>query len=222
LWERAVGRPRRDRDEALLDDAGGPRALGERNRALIAIRTGLFGRDWPLKSGCQACGGVCEFAIDGVVLAENLELMAAGGGEGVVEWQGREIVLRALTADDLDAVAGRPDVSSAVRSLAARCIPAEVEPGELTEDQIDLIGQHLERLDPAAMISLALECPDCGHRWPAPIDVGDALWTEVQRSAERLLTEIDALARAYGWTEEEVVGLSPVRRAAYLQLVAAS
>ena len=72
------------------------------------------------------------------------------------------------------------------------------------------------------MVSFALECPDCGHRWPAPVDVAEALWMEVQRAAERLLAEIDALARAYGWSEEEIVSLSPVRRAAYLQLVSAT
>jgi hypothetical protein len=221
LWEGAVGRSRRDRDEALLADSSRPRALGERNRALIAIRTALFGRDWPLRSECPVCGSGCEFVIDGGALAGELDLMAVPGRGGVVELQGREVVLRALTADDLYAVAGQDDVAGAIRALAARCLPADVGAGELTGEELDLLGRRIEALDPAAMISFALDCPDCGHRWTAPIDLAEALWMEVQRSAERLLTDIDALAKAYGWSEDAVVSLSPVRRAAYLQLVAA-
>jgi hypothetical protein len=220
LWESAVGRSRRNRDEALLAGSGRPQALGERNRALIGIRTALFGRDWPLRSDCPACGGGSEFSVDGIALADELNLMAALGDGGIVDLQGREIVLRAPTADDLYGVAGHDDVASAVRALLAHCIPADVDAAELTDEQVDRIGQRIESLDPAAMISFALECPDCAHQWPAPIDVAEALWTEVQRAAERLLTEIDALARAYGWSEEQVVSLSPIRRAAYLQLVA--
>jgi hypothetical protein len=33
------------------------------------------------------------------------------------------------------------------------------------------------------------------------------------------LHEVDLLARAYGWTEPEVLALSEARRAAYLRLV---
>jgi len=40
--------------------------------------------------------------------------------------------------------------------------------------------------------------------------------------AEGKLLPADMLARAYGWTEQEVMHLSPTRRAAYLQLSGAS
>ena len=35
------------------------------------------------------------------------------------------------------------------------------------------------------------------------------------------ILDIDALARAYGWTEQQVLSLPPLRRAAYLQIVSA-
>jgi hypothetical protein len=222
LWEGAVGRPRRDRDEALLADSGRPRGLGERNRALIALRTALFGRDWPLRSECPACSAECEFVIDGIVLAEGLDGLAAPLG-GLVDWNGREVALRAPTVDDLyRGEADEGDSGSFVRALVAGCMAADVEPAELSEEQIDRLGRLIEGLDPAAMISFALDCPDCEGRWSAPIDVAGALWAEVQRSAERFLTEVGALAAAYGWSEEQVVRLSPVRRAAYLQLAGRS
>jgi hypothetical protein len=33
------------------------------------------------------------------------------------------------------------------------------------------------------------------------------------------LLDVDALARAYGWSEPQVLALSATRRAAYLQLI---
>ena len=43
----------------------------------------------------------------------------------------------------------------------------------------------------------------------------------MRTAAERLFLDIDALARAYGWTEREILNLPPARRAAYLQIVTA-
>ena len=42
---------------------------------------------------------------------------------------------------------------------------------------------------------------------------------EVQARARRLLREVDVLARAYGWTEADVLALSEQRRTAYLEIV---
>ena len=39
------------------------------------------------------------------------------------------------------------------------------------------------------------------------------------RTAARLLAEIHTLARAYGWSERDLLGMSAVRRAAYLGMV---
>lgn len=222
LWERAVGRPRWARDDALLGGAGAPAGLGERNRALLAIRNALFGRDWPLRSDCPACGTACEFEADSVDLVEALARQPPAQGSAELDWHGRSTAIRALTADDLRGIADHDDIAGAARALAARCLPADVDASQLSEEDVEELGGWIERLDPAAAISFALACPACGHQWPAPVDVADALWTEVQRAAELALTDVDALARAYGWTEEQVIGLSPVRRAAYLQLVGAA
>jgi len=220
LWESAVGRPRVQRDDALLGEAGPPRALGARNRSWLAIRAALFGRDWPLRSDCPSCAGPCEFVIDAAALAGELAALPAARAAATIEWRGRTIALRAPTADDLGDVSGAEDVADAARLLLACCAPGE-DVAELDEHDLAALAHEIESLDPAAMISFALTCPDCGHGWPAPVDVAEALWSEVREAAERSLTEIDALARAYGWDEEQVLRLSPVRRAAYLQLIAA-
>jgi hypothetical protein len=37
--------------------------------------------------------------------------------------------------------------------------------------------------------------------------------------ARSLLAEVHSLARAYGWTESEILALSPQRRSTYLEMV---
>ena len=96
---------------------------------------------------------------------------------------------------------------------------ASLDLAAVDDAAIDELGQHLERLDPGALVTFQLVCPACRHEWSAILDVGEALWLELQRSAERTLADVDSLARVYGWTEAEVMQLSPTRRAAYLQLV---
>ena len=86
---------------------------------------------------------------------------------------------------------------------------------------LDALSRHMEALDPGAGVSFALVCPQCGTCWDAQLDVGELVWQKLRAAAERLLLDVDALARAYGWTEPEVLRLSPVRRAAYLQMVIA-
>jgi hypothetical protein len=94
-------------------------------------------------------------------------------------------------------------------------------PSALPDAALDAVSRQMEALDPGAEVSFALDCPDCGTHWDAPLDIGQLVWQRVQTGAERLFLDVDALARAYGWTEQEVLNLPPVRRAAYLQIVTA-
>ena len=73
--------------------------------------------------------------------------------------------------------------------------------------------------DPQADLQLDLSCDACGHQWQAPFDIVAFLWTELNAWAQRRLSEIHVLAKAYGWTEPEVLALSPWRRQVYLNMV---
>ena len=54
--------------------------------------------------------------------------------------------------------------------------------------------------DPQAEIILVFSCPGCARRWEMLFDIAHFFWNEIAAEARRLLREIDALARAYGWT----------------------
>jgi hypothetical protein len=51
------------------------------------------------------------------------------------------------------------------------------------------------------------------------LDPADYFYRELAASSRRLLLQIHALAGAYGWTEAEILALSPPRRATYVKLI---
>ena len=94
----------------------------------------------------------------------------------------------------------RPDGTADLRSLLAQ------------------VEEQLESADPLADMRLDVTCHACGHHTAAVLDPCTVLWTDVQRHARSLIEQVHTLARAYGWTESEVLALSVARRSAYLEL----
>ena len=118
-------------------------------------------------------------------------------------------------------VASELDAEAAALRLLERCCIAH--PGTAVPALAAMLGDveaRLEAADPIADLRLAVSCEACGHAWDATLDAGALLWDEVRRHAEGLLGQVAALARAYGWTERDVLALSPRRRAAYLGMLA--
>jgi hypothetical protein len=76
----------------------------------------------------------------------------------------------------------------------------------------------MEAADPVAAVTLGVTCPRCGNQWPAALDIAAFVWDEVAVWGERLLAEVDVLARVYGWPEPEVLALSKWRRRRYVEL----
>jgi hypothetical protein len=76
----------------------------------------------------------------------------------------------------------------------------------------------LAAADPCADIRLRVHCPECGHAAQAELDIGSCLWAELDAWARATLLDVHLLASTYGWTEPDVLALSPVRRRYYLEL----
>jgi hypothetical protein len=81
------------------------------------------------------------------------------------------------------------------------------------------VDAAMEAAAPAGAIDLLVACPDCATTNAAALDVALLLWARVEERASLLMAQVHALAAAYGWTEPDVLALSPRRRAAYLELV---
>jgi hypothetical protein len=218
-WE--LGRPRHPLDRALLlhaaaapgedPDTLADRTLGERNAALLRLRQSLFGDALKSCVECPECGERLEFAISAQTLLEQ----GPDSASMHAELNGRR--LRLPTTRDLASVADEPDEAHAARKLLDRLL-VDAAPAELP---IDALASAIDAADPRIDYSLALSCPACPHCWNAPFDVPAFLWEEIDARARRLLDEVHTLARAYGWSEGEILALSETHRRAYLDRVLA-
>jgi hypothetical protein len=95
------------------------------------------------------------------------------------------------------------------RPVAADQLPPEVQAR---------VAQASSEADPRADIQLNLSCPECAARTRAVLDVGSALWLELDAWARGTLLDVYLLASSFGWSEPEVLALSPLRRRYYLEL----
>jgi len=229
-WERGLAESPPARALTLLSASTGAErdrlarlSLGERDRLLLSLREHLFGPHLDALAECPSCGESLEmsFAVADVSVeregpaADTLSLNAGG----------YEIVFRGLTSFDLLAVAHAPDAKSARRSLFARSLLSARRGGEevaadlLPDEVVGRVAAAMAETDPQADVELALECPGCGHAWGAPLDIGSFVWGEIDAWALRTFSEVNALARAYGWGEREILSMSPWRRQLYLTMV---
>ncbi|MER6347913.1 hypothetical protein ACWC10_03875 [Streptomyces sp. NPDC001595] len=202
--------------------------LSALNALLLELRCGAFGEQLPCVTDCPACGESLDVTVSTAELwalgAARAATAAEGGhtaepATGTLTAHGMEVTFRALTGRDVRAV--DPAAPRARQRLLRRCVLSVSPPADDVPDEVlEGVARQLPRLDPGADPVFALDCPQCRHRWDAPLDIADHLWTDVSGYAQRLLHEVHALARAYGWTEADVLAVSPVRRQFYLEATA--
>jgi hypothetical protein len=215
LWQAADGLPPHERALALAAAAGGTPVdelarlpLGQRDARLLAL---LGRRALEATAPCPACGEQAEFSVESSALLaqEPAPVEPLRVGDAVVEWRPPDSL-------DVAAAAAARDPAEAERILLARCVSSPLPP-----DARAAVAAAMADADPLAEVLVDVVCPACETRFVADLDVGAFVWAEVRARAARLLHEVDTLARAYGWTETEVLALDERRRAAYLELAAA-
>ncbi len=225
VWERAGAARPLARPVALLAalGAGGAAALplGRRDAALLRLHAETFGDAIDGLAECPACGTAVELTVSCAALLAG----ADGAAPAPLDAAGHTVTWRLPSTEDLLALEGCDDAADAGLVLLRRCVVGATRDGEpvpaeaLPEPVRAAVADAMAAADPLAEILLDLACPACAHAWATPLDVAEFVWRRLANTAHRLLREIHTLARAYGWTEAEVLALSPARRAAYLRLV---
>jgi hypothetical protein len=201
--------------EPALDPDRLPDApLGDRNAAILRLRQATFGARLRAVLDCPECGERLELDAD------TTTLLAASAREAApVEVD--SLCFRPPTSRDLVGILGESDAEAARLRLLRLCLVGD---GESADPQLlaslgDRVEDALEQADPLADLTLGFVCDACGHEWQAPLDVAAFLWDEVDVHARRLLDEVHLIARAYGWSEAEILALPEARRAAYIERV---
>lgn len=217
-WEAGRRQPPVERALTLLACATGkdpaefgPLSMGQRNTRLLELRRRLFGDSLDAWLECGACRQKLEFTAS---VSGLLEQEGAREQNVRIEDRGRRFVLRFPTSDDLMAL--RADGSPL--ALVERCLIAG-DATQLDEELSNMAAARVVEADHLAEVQIDSRCPGCGVTCQGILDVGEFLWMEIQAHAMALLREVHTLASAYGWSETHILDLSPIRRAAYLNMI---
>jgi hypothetical protein len=231
VWELAANQPPGQRALALLAasaDEAPPNQLaqlsiGESDARLLTLHERTFGPRLAAVSSCPACGETLEFEI-GIA---DIRLPSSSPNEPI-EIESMNYHLRFRLPNNLDIASLDPvaDNRSNRQQLLRRCLlgaqraGVEVAADDLPRDVVTAIADRMAEADPQADVQFALACPECGHNWNTALDVASFTWSELDGRAVRLLNDVHTLASAYGWSEADILSMSPTRRQAYLELAA--
>ncbi len=224
VWEQGARRHPIDR-ALLLFSLARPEApaegladlpLGTRNAVLMTLQCDHFSSRLSAWLDCLSCGERMEFELDAAQLpptkAEIIDPIEVDGHR----------FQRPTSRHLVRLASGNEDPEVAARQLLRDCAQ---DADALPQDEANLteLLRHaetaIETADPWVNITLDVCCPACGQKDEADFDIASYLWNEIEQYARRLLTDIHVLAQAYGWTETEILALSEMRRAVYLEKV---
>ena len=227
-WERGIGRHPVDQALVLLSAACPSLApeqlaaftIGHRDACLLRLREAIFGPGASSTARCPHCSEALEFTV------RTTDLVADPPDRGVryelVEG-GLALKFRLPDSTDLRAIVACPNVVAARRLLRDRCVLEVSRDGTenasdaLSEQETAQLASLVAQCDPLADITLDLTCAVCGQGWSVAFDIASFLWHEINALAKRLLGEVHTLARFYGWSETDILALSPARRNYYLE-----
>jgi len=209
--------PLRARLYALAEAADGAGAiaddcLGTRNQRLLRLHARLGDGALQAWAPCPACDERNEFDVP----AADVLALPSRDQKANVDVGGSSFRLPRIA--DIEGLDLGPAADPVAWQLARACRLAGEEP--LDAALVAAVGQAFDAADPAADVTVHLDCAHCGHAFPVSVDVALLVGEACVRAAESLLREVDTIACAYGWNEGEILALPPERRRRYVELIA--
>lgn len=195
-------------------------SIGARDALLFDVRSLLFGDQLEATSDCPQCGAKAEFEFNVSTLRE----VDTKENSGVIDFDNGDywVTAHLPNSRDLAATTACTNENDAKQILLEHCIEraslngSTVSIEELPLEVIDALQKEMSKSDPQAEIVLQLNCPECDTNWSSLIDISDYLLREIAMWSQKQMWDVHSLAQAYGWTESDVLALSPVRRQFYL------
>lgn len=233
VWEQGLNQPLLQKALILLvaaypempPDALAEMSIGQRDRHLLQLRARLFGQRLLNSAACPACGERLEWENRVADFLVSSDENNAAASEFHIEVDDYALHFRLLNSLDIAAVINTNDADKAQKLLLSRCLLKAEHSGadcaieQLPDVVLQKLSEQIEALDPQAEIRINLNCPACSHTWDVLFDITSFLWEEINDWAERMLQTIHKLALGYGWSERDILNLSPVRRQLYLGML---
>jgi hypothetical protein len=197
--------PRTTRDD-LLD-----LPVGSRDWLIMAVRARLVAAPLRSEPECTDCGAHFELTVMPDDLGFGQDAAQADPDVQAVHIEGQELMLRPVRLSDLLAVETLSDIGQ-----AAQCLAERVSDGELAGLTVETLEGVLETLDPVADIWLNSHCPECGAEHSLAFDPVHYTAQELRQRAQQILRDVTDIARAFHWSEHDILALPGSRRAYYV------
>ena len=101
-------------------------------------------------------------------------------------------------------------------AMLARLLP---QGAAASPERLAVVETALAAADPLTVLTVETRCPECGAENAMELDLEATCLALLTAEQPRLIDDIHALARAYHWTEAEVLAVPPRRRRQYLDRI---
>lgn len=196
--------------------------VGARIASLLRIAAATDGVNaFPVQLQCVV--GECRSAFE---IMLPLDEVIGHGGDAVAERitvtlpDGERATVRPPTGNDQrewrrHRYASRDEAAVAIASRLV--IEPHMSPIDSTA--MGTIAAALAAADPLVSFTVSCTCPACGQPHETTVDLEMLALRRIAAQRQALLQDVHALARAYGWTEQETLAIPPERRAEYRELI---
>lgn len=201
--------------------------IGNRDLRLLSLRRALAGERLSGKSMCPECDAELQFALDisQLTMGDYRHQRPEVYRETFDDYT---ITFRPLNSRDQLAVSQIYNVDDAAQVMRRSCIVKashahnEVPVEALSETLLDAVGERVIELDPQVETRFSLTCAVCDTKFSAVFEAVEFVWCEIVALAANTLEEVVLLARAFGWSERDILQMTPRRRQRYLDMVPSS
>ena len=205
--------------------------IGQRDLCLLQLRSLTFGTQLKGLTDCQKCGERLELRFDTRDLPisasspPDLATMQLSNLENSFRWEEYEVTFRLPTSMDLESLDQKMVGESGSQQLLELCILSTryqdnpIRVSELPSETVNALIDHMSQMDALAGLTLAVSCPACSYTGTILFDIVSFFWSEIHAWSSRLIHEVHMLAKAYGWSETEILTMSAWRRQQYLELI---
>lgn len=212
-------------------------SIGDRQTLLLRLRRLMLGNTMQCLLQCPFCAEKMDLQpkVDDLIVQSDADpqlhyqhFVDAGIERLCVKFHlptGKDVEKAAAIAravpGDASALLAQRCIESVTTVGCELDVPKEIEFRDWPNSLLSEVSAQIEQFDPQAEVKLQLVCPACGNRFEEFLDPGGYLVQELAARQRVKYQEVHHLARAYHWSEEEILRMGPRKRQVYLELLAA-
>jgi hypothetical protein len=194
--------------------AAGQLPLSDRDYLLYLTYKNTYGGRISSSIKCADCGKPydIDFSLDDFVV-DRRKTIAYGvhvdeSGYFLLD----DMKIRLPRGEDELAVAAFPSELIG-NALLSRCVP------NFSQSDTERIGRVMEEAGPILSSDFPVQCPECGSEQLTRFDMQSYVLTQIMNDRGKLISEIHAIALAYGWPLVDILLLPRSERKTFARLI---